>query len=349
MPLLLAACVAYFNEFAADLARYSSDTGLFQFALNWNDHGVYLRRMTQPTEELLVFRWSNDNGIALLYGALATTLPFLVRPDFALLALFFNCFTLCVVYVVWARICDDLELGGVAKLAFFANWSVIYFAQLINKDMLTILAFLLAVHWGIRGTPGRMLWVAPFFALVRQQMALFAVLYFLFMRTKRPMLLMFVMYVATSLAGGVISAVVPLITVDSLGDGLSLFLVDFNRQYYVGYLIFNPIRVLQYVYDALLSFDVTTDSGGIETARLLRWPQLILLLCLAGPLSQLVTRFRDNLQTPARAMTVTVVAYLMTWLLNPTVNSRYVMLITPVLVLFALHVSAVAKRQRQLT
>lgn len=342
MPLLLLACLAYFWAFSSNLDVYGGESGLLQYTLNVHDHLVYVSGIDRVRDGSLVYEVSNDLGIAMIYAALASAFPALVSPDFTMLAFVFNCATLCGVYMAYAQICNELGVSAWAKVAFFANLSLVYFAQLINKDMLSVLVFLLAVLWGIRGKWLWLLLALPLLALVRQQLAVFAILYVVLMRTRHPIRMILLGYVVTSIVAAVLSIFAGIIGEESLGDGFSLYLIDFNRQYYVGYLLFNPVRVVQYVLDALRSFDLSTETGGIDTAKLLRWPQLILLLMLGRELVQLVTRFRAWFSTPAKPLVMVVVAYLLAWLMNPTVNARYVMLITPVLVLFAYEVKKLA-------
>jgi len=146
-----------------------------------------------------------------------------------------------------------------------------------------------------------------------------------------------VLYTITSIAAGALSVYASVIGEESLGEGFSAYLIAFNDQYLVGYLLFNPLRVAQYVMDAYSSFNIWTDSGGLDVARLLRLPQLLLIVALAPAISSLITRFSYWLTTPARPLVICIVAYLLAWLMNPTINARYVMLITPVVVLFGLY------------
>ena len=116
-----------------------------------------------------------------------------------------------------------------------------------------------------------------------------------------------------------------------------MFLVDFNQRFYVGYLIFNPLRALQYLVDAFSSFSFWTDTGGVDVAKILRIPQLLLLVALAPPIISMIKRFNYWLTTPAKSLVLVVVSFFLVWLMNPTINARYTMLITPVLVLFGLY------------
>lgn len=338
LPLLMFACVVYYFAFAADLGGYDGERGFWQLAINLHDHLIYVSSMERIREEGLFYELSNDIGIAFIYLGLSWLLPFLVDDDYALLSLVVNLTTMVGCYWSYAAICRRLELGVSGKLSFFANLSLIYFAQLVNKDMLTIWAFLLAVQFGLTRRALPLLLMVPFLALVRQQLALFMLMFVLLNWAQRPGPRMLALYVVTSLVAALLSIFAAVIEPESLGDGFSAFLIGVNQDYYVGYLLLNPVRVLQYIADAYASFSFGTEFGGVDAAKVLRLPQLVLLFFLAPPLFTMVTRFGEWLKTPARPMVLVVVSYLLAWLMNPTINARYVMLITPVLVLFALYV-----------
>ncbi|OWQ46211.1 hypothetical protein CDL60_16580 [Roseateles noduli] len=336
--LLLGACYAYFATFGQGADDYVDDAGSVQYTLNAHDHFVYVDNIEDIQHEGLQYQFNNDVGIATLYVALSWILPLPHDTSFIATAFVFNCLTISAIFFLYLRICQELKLDQGALLLFFANLSLIYFSQLINKDALTILAFLLTVLLGLTGQM-RWLWlVLPLYALVRQQLLLFGLIYLALIYSRRPVRTALLLYVLTSLVAGLLSVFAQVIGEDSLGEGLSARLIEFNSSYYIGYTLFNPLRVVQYIYDTLLSFDVVTDTGGIEAAKLLRLPQLVLLLFLTPVLLRLFANFRTEMVTPrSRELLFAILAYLMAWLMNPTVNARYVMLITPVLVLWALH------------
>lgn len=353
LPILLLFCIAYYFSFAVNLDIYDAEEGLFQLGLNAHDHFIYLanidflRTYVANSDSLrdgfVLYEMANDKGIGAIYWFLSELFPFFVDPNFILLSLLFNCVTICGCYWVYSDICDQLKLGVIGKLSFFANTYFIYFSQLINKDLLTILTFLFAVLCGLRGRVLPLLLLLPVMVLVRQQLIIFVLIFIYLMPSQRPWPKILSLYVITSILAGLLSVFFSVIGSESLEGGFNAYLVEFNQKYYVGYLLFNPIRVVQYVQSAYSSFLFGTETGGYDLAKILRLPQLILLMLLLKPLSKLFTRFDYLLTTSARPMLLALVAYLLTWLINPTVNARYVMLITPVLVLFALYV----RRQQQ--
>lgn len=329
-------CYIYYQIFTANFINYYENVGLFQYALNSHDHKIYLANIDIVKDEGLLLNLGNDRGISQIYIFFSSILPFLYDPDFSKISFFVNCTTLIGCYWLYAKICDYLELGNLGKLTFFLNLSLIYFSQLINKDMFTVFAFLLSSYISIKKSPIYLLLLIPVFFLIRIQLVIFVLIVLYITFSKNTKLAIAVSYIFTSLMSGYISVVNPIIGEDSLGDGFSYFLIDFNQNYYIGYLIFNPIRALQYIYDAYSSFYIITDYSGIDTAKILRIPQLLFIMILLKPISTIFTKYSYWMNTPARHLIIVIVSYLLAWLMNPTVNARYVMLITPIIILFAL-------------
>lgn len=329
--------LAYFFAFSFDLDRYLGQDGYFQLALNSHDHLFYVETLDAIRADGIQYGFNNNFGIAAIYWVLSEFFPFLMNGQLTLLSFVFNLSVMLLTYFLWIRICDFYDLGFVARLSFFVNTSLLYFLQLINKDMLTIFAFLFAIYAVLYRRFLLLILAIPFLFLVRQQLAVFGVFFVYFMLAPNPRNRMWVAYVVTSLVAAVLSVFAGFVSEDTMGDGFSAFLTQLNSHYFVGYLIFNPVRVVQYVVDAFMSFLFLTDDGGVDVAKLLRLPQLILLAVFWAPCFSLLTRFQAWLRTPAKPLVVAIVSYLLAWLMNPTVNARYVMLITPVLVLFVFY------------
>jgi hypothetical protein len=328
--------VIYYYLFVVDQPVYSDS--VFQLATNQHDHDVYLFNMDKVEEGASLFEFANDKGIASIYLFLSKAFPFLVTPGMALISLVFNSTILILNYWIYGKIVDELRLGLFGKLSFFLNFSLLYFAQLINKDMLTIFVFLITAYAGIRNRFWLLLLLIPFVAYVRVQLVIFILIFIFLSSTKKLGLRFLITYVSTSLFAAYLSVHFSIIGEDSLGGGFSAYLIGLNNQYMIGYLIFNPIRLVQYVIDAYLSFDIFTENGAIDVAKILRIPQLILLTMLTPYFYKLFIRRDRYLKTAARPLVITILAFACTWLINPTVNARYVMLITPILVLLGLYV-----------
>lgn len=306
--------------------------------VNLHDHEVYLLNIDLVKGGDSFFELANDKGIASVYLLLSQAFPFWVTPDMALLAFIFNCAILVISYKIYINIAYELSLGLVEKLSFFANLSFLYFAQLINKDMATIFVFLLCAYAGIRGWHRYLLLLIPFAAFIRIQLVIFILIFIFLVSAKKFNIRFWVVYILTSLTAAYMSVYFSIIGEDSLGDGFSAYLINLNNEYLIGYLLFNPIRLLQYVFDAYLSFNIFAENGAIDVAKILRLPQLILLAVLAPHFYTLFNRWSSYSKSNVRPLVIVIFAYVCTWLMNPTVNARYVMLVTPILVLLGLYV-----------
>lgn len=333
----------YYCLFVVDQYLYS-DT-IFQFATNQHDHDVYVFNMDLVKDGSSLFEFANDKGIASIYLFLSKALPFLVTPDMELISFVFNCTILILNYWIYGKLADELKLGLFGRLSFFLNFSLLYFAQLINKDMLTIFIFLTAAYAGMKGRHLLLLLLIPFAAYIRIQLVIFILIFVFLSSTKRLGLRFWIVYILTSLLAAYLSVYFSIIGEDSLGDGFSAYLIDLNNKYMIGYLVFNPFRLVQFIFDAYLSFYFFTDNGAIDVAKILRIPQLVLLTMLTPFFCKLINRWGIYSKSVSRPLAITILAYACTWLMNPTVNARYVMLITPILVLLGLYLRSTYQRR----
>lgn len=334
-------CAIYYIAMPKDFESNS----IFENFVNLHDHNVYLLNIDMVKSGESLFEIANDKGIASIYLFLSHIFPFLVTPDMAFLAFIFNCIVLAMSYKVYGNVADILNLGLLGKLSFFVNLSLLYFSQLINKDMLTIFVFLLTAYAGMRGRYWLLLLLIPLAAYIRIQLVVF-ILIFVFLSSAKILRLRFVIvYILTSLLAAYLSVYFSIIGEDSLGDGFSAYLIDLNNRYLIGYLIFNPVRLLQYIYDAYLSFNIFSENGAIDVAKILRIPQLALLAMLTIYFFKLIKHWDFYSKTVAKPLVISILAYACTWLMNPTVNARYVMLITPILVLLGLYVRSTYQRR----
>jgi hypothetical protein len=312
----------------------------FDKYLNLHDHDVYLKNIDLVKNGEALIEFANDKGIASIYLMLSYTFPFLASEDMKVMAFFFNTIIMVLCYVVYSKIADDLGLGGLGRLSFFIHLSFLYFSQLINKDMLTILYFLMAVRLGMQGRYWVLLLLLPFFVFVRLQLVVFTFILIFFSMGRKFWWKMAVAYIASSMLAGYLSVYHSIIGDESLGGGFNAFVIDLNKSYLIGYVLFNPIRLFQYGVDAYLSFFIFTEDGSVDVAKVMRIPVLILFLYLAPAFVRLIANLNKYIKSPLRPLILVGFAYALTWLMSPIVNARYVMLITPVMLLALLFVKA---------
>jgi hypothetical protein len=306
---------------------------VLQRATNIHDHLVYLKNIELVRSGESIIEFANDKGIASIYLLMSNIFPFLANEDMELMAFLFNIVTLIFCYLLYSKISDQLGLGIYGRLSFFVNLSFLYFSMLINKDMLTILYFLLAVRLGMQRQYWVLLTLLPFFVFVRLQLVIFTVILIFLSFGGRFWWKVLLVYLFTSMMAGYMSVYHSIIGEESLGGGFNAFVIKINESYLIGYVLFNPIRLFQYVVDAYLSFDVFTEGWAIDVAKGLRIPILILFIYLLPALFNLFSNINKYLKSPLRPLLLVIIAYVLTWLMSPIVNARYVILITPVLLL----------------
>lgn len=331
-------CGAYNFYFALDHYSYIDDYGLFQRALNIHDHYIYQASVERVADG---GRWEgleNNTGIALIYYFISKTFMLPLGTDLAVTAFIVNSLTLLICFRLYVAVCRQLGLGQQAQFGFFLCLFFIYFSALINKDMLTIAAFLFVIWAALAGKEWWIIASIPLLLLVRVQLGIFALVFMFIAAGRRTWPRFLISYIACSVFGSYVVAKFEILEMPTLGEGFSAFVWQFNQDYYVGYLIFNPIRALQFVVDVFSSFYFFTDNGGIDVAKLLRLPALLLVVLMGRYIKVLFLNWRYFLRTPARVLMIAIMAYLMVWLMNPTINARYVSLIMPVILIILFYV-----------
>ncbi|HGM5582913.1 TPA: hypothetical protein ACKP22_004637 [Pseudomonas putida] len=332
--LFCGAAVAYFYLFSVGLEKGEDGVAMLTGAVNAHDHFVYVDTIARLARDGFGYELNNDVGISYFY-LLINEWFFDGAEDYLYLALYVNLLFLLLSFICYIKICDYYGFGAWVKCAFFAGVHLLYFAQLINKDMSSVFLILFSVYAALYRHWLSLLLMIPLYALVRQQLLVYVALFIFIQTAAWPLWRIVIAYVMTSLVAAYLVVHNNIIGSESLEDGFSALVYGLNAQTYLGYLLLNPIRVLQFIQDSILSFFFILPDGSIDMGRLLRTPQILLLILMAWPLWIGFKRFRDGLQDASRPLYSALFAYLMAWLMNPTVNARYVMLIAPVLVLIA--------------
>lgn len=337
--LVIATIVAvymYFSNFVAHSA-YNNTSEYIENAVNLHDHQIYTKYIENiDGHNALVFA-DNNIGIALIYQQFNNILPWQLFADIEVLAATINTITLLVCFFVYRSICNALKLGSISRLSFFANTSLLYFTQLINKDLFTIFLLLFATYCGLQKKNWLLLALLPIFFLVRQQLVIFILLFLVINSAKRQSIVILLAYIITSLIAATISNNITFIEEETLGDGFSSLVNQINKNYHIGYLLLNPIRIIQFAQDALLVFFPVTESKNIDFAKILRIPPITIIITLSLHLIPTKNHIKLWKTHQAKALTSTVIAFILTWLMNPTINARYVMLIVPTITILALY------------
>ncbi len=326
--LIIPVCIFY-RELTSEYFVYNSD--LFNYQ-NFFDHEVYWNTLNRiQSQGLSVTSLNNDLGISLLYILFIKFFSLFGITNILDISFYINIITLFLVYKTYTDVCYILKLKGKTWLFFFLEFQLLYFAQLIGKDLFTILFFLIVLKLLLMNRYKEILFWSVVFFFVRIQLLVFGllVLYLSYGDFRKRIL---ISYILTSLIGGYTAVNGNLISKESMGNGFGSYVLYINSEYYyLGNLLLNPIRILQFLLDIFLSFNIYTD-GKIDVAKILRIP---ILIVLTFHLKYIIYFFRKDfsLNNDLSQIVIVIISFLLTWLMNPTVNARYIMLIVPILLL----------------
>lgn len=304
--------------------------------VNIHDHYIYLTYIEDiaTTGDWVSLSGLNNNfGISLVYYSINNILNVLgISISYELLALVINLVVLLFALKAYSSIIHKLGLNNVWTLTFFIMSPLLYFAQLINKDSFTILIILLAIDYSISRQWKRFYLVTILSLLIRFQLPALLLLYLFFIKGRKNHIIRFLLvYVILSVVNGVLAKYQnDFFNESTLSDGMSYLVYSLNRNYYIGSLLLNPIRAIQYVHDALISFDFL-DGEFVDVGRMKNIPQVLFLLLLSPFLINAILNYRFYMDKKEKYLLAMIVAFFGIWLFNPTINLRYFILFFPVL------------------
>ncbi|EPN1930364.1 hypothetical protein ACTV70_001889 [Cronobacter dublinensis] len=320
--------------------------------VNIHDHYVYLSYIEniESTGDWISLSGLNNNfGISLIYYFIHGFLSFIgIEISYEALSLIVNLFILLLSLRVYSSIIYKLGLDLTFTLTFFLMTPLIYFAQLINKDSFTILIILLSIKYSLDKQWKSFIILTVLSVMIRFQLPALLLLYLFFIVGKNRHILKFLIaYIILSLANGVLAKYqTEFFNESTLSDGMSYLVYSLNRNYYIGSLILNPVRAVQYIHDALISFDFF-DSDGIDVGRLKNVPQVIFLIFLSPYIINAIFNYSFYMNRKEKYLLAMINAFFGIWLFNPTINLRYFILFFPVLQMLGISMYVNFKQQRR--
>ncbi|MFS1448887.1 hypothetical protein BCU14_022100, partial [Vibrio lentus] len=111
---------------------------------------MYVEKIQSISSGGVKYEANNDFGIALIYLITYVYTGFNNIVDIYLFSFLFNFNLLFLAFIFYNKICNIENLDNITCLFFFTNISLVYFSQLINKDMVTYLILLLALYSGVK-------------------------------------------------------------------------------------------------------------------------------------------------------------------------------------------------------
>lgn len=207
---------------------------------------------------------------------------------------------------------------------FFFNPQLIYYSQIVNKDSLTLFFVLGLTYHVVTKHRVRFLVMTVAALSVRGQMLAFSFFLYALYGARNFRRRLCQMYVVSAL-GAVVGA--------KLGEQFSADLVasarfvkfvnEMNSRYYVGNLLLAPVKLVQWIYDQLLSLRFITPEGLIDLYSLRDVAMIVLLAIYTPKLVRLLTHVRRYSSGGERILLSAIFAFILTWLMNPITHQRY--------------------------
>lgn len=307
----------FFNITMVYFDQYSIDFPYSEYA-NYHDHFVYKSEVMKILDgQFQISDFSlNVTGVAIIYYLANLAFPVSFEASSFLL----NVIVLAYFFWIYYSLCRLLNLNGIYFFLIFSVVYFIYLGQLANKDVFYVCFLLLFLKFLIVRSYLKMVLVSIFCAFfVRTQailLLLFVILYF-FSWLPYAFRLFFV-YIAASILGVFASKFLIGEGAD-LGGGVAKWLIFLN-QYYIGNILLNPIRLIQYMYDFF--------RFPFYYSRFVDLLLIPLVIVFFITFSQIRYMFKKNfLFSP---FSFFFFCLIMTMLIVPIVNLRYFVLIFPV-------------------
>lgn len=251
--LLTVSSIVYHNYILMPVFDNYSENDTYSHIANIHDHLEYFDRFNSlgETEFSLVSYFDNVTGVATLYGFVCKAFD---ECSFHALALYVNLFFLFLMSLVNLRLINKYFYNREVKYLFFINFFLIYLVQLAGKDIIylfflySILLSYIEKRWITV-----LILVAVCALLVRFQIViLYALLIimnskFIALRLRFLLSYLLVSFLGCLAFSGVLGAEA------DLGAGLSDTIRQLNNRYYVGNLVFNPLRFVQYIYEFIIT------------------------------------------------------------------------------------------------
>lgn len=343
--------LVYLNMFSLDRTWYSLEViengdKYFYFPLNLDQEKAYIPAILEMEEGTFDRKAiGNATGIASVYYLLKKGLGF-SEESIAIVSFIFNNIMVIICYLYFVRIISFLGLKLSYRWMFFVNPALIYFSQLINKEIISLLFVLASTYYLFTKKTFMLLFFSALFSCIRPQLLLTGVLALWLNSKVKYAKCLFLIYVVTSIAGAF------LMTPDKFNEqalelmarsdgsvGLVMYTQLINQQYCIGSLLLNPIKVIQYFYDLFRSLSFMTAAGQIDLYKLRDVPFILALIYFAKPLIVVFIRIKQYVMLPCRPVITVTVVFFIVLLMNPYVHARYVFPISYNLLILGVFVS----------
>jgi hypothetical protein len=340
--LFLLANYTYYAVFATDYLNYwihDDYSDYFYFPLNLDQEKFY-RGVIADFENNNFVALSSASGITYIYFFIGKIFGKITPDNVAFISFIFNNIFVIISYLYFVKIgVEVLRLPFRYRWLFFMNPSLIYFSQLIQKEMLS-LAVVLALTYYLNKAKWLKFILAIIFSAIQRLhfLVIGPMAYFLTNVSGGYLIKMIILYITTSLIAGYQSHSLHLNQLSGASaDGFTAFVLSVNNSYYVGHLLFNPIRFIQYFYDLFRSFNFILNDSRINLYNVHNIPYLIFLVFNWKVPFRILLNFRQFSRGPSRTILSVIIVYMFLILGSPIIHSRYLFPSSYLIILLVLY------------
>jgi hypothetical protein len=319
----------YFNYFVLNIL--ASKIEFITDTANLHDHLIYITFIRFISEGQDIFVFGNNFGIASIYYVLGNMFNI---DNYIILAHYINIIVYLFIALFTFKVFKLFNISLILTVFFTFNPANFYFLSLINKDSFSILFVLLFIYYIFKKKYIILTFIILFSLVIRMQLPIFAItLLFLVNYDKLSLSKkIFILYFLSSLGAVLLENTINLLAMDrmgtSLGIGMTKIIRELNSNYGLGSLLLNPIKIIQYFYDYSVGY---TYLFNFSQLYLFRVKDFLNLIFLPVSLFSLSIYFLNKkmLNTGSNIFLLVIISFFTVWLINPTVNYRYIGIFLP--------------------
>jgi hypothetical protein len=318
--------------------QYSSDTPYGHIA-NFHDHFQYLAISPEYISDYGVnISTLNVFGIGSIYFFISA---YLENFDVIEISSFINLVAVIFSGLIHRKICRILGLSNSSHYLFFLNLPIIYYSQLVGKDIIFIALLYAMMYAYLSEKYILVVAIGLLGAFVRVQFPLYSI-FLIFIQcagsTKRSTYVF--LYVITSLLGAyAMNHSGAIGDYNDLEAGVTSIVYKINEYIPIGNLLLNPVRLVQNILLFISAPIVGLFSGNVF--YILMSPMVLYIVLRITSLSFLIKGRYNKIGQFIIVAVLVLLAY-------PIINTRYIALIVPFIILSLAYIkkSGVVSRHR---
>lgn len=302
--------------------------------INTSDHQVYLEYINKINNDKKIELNNNNWGISYLYYGISK-ITGVDTKEIPIIAFVVSNILIVLCYLIFRSLLCSLGFSSKYSFLFFFNPALIYYSQLITKEIFSLFFVLFFTFCILNKRYLFLLLVLPLSILIRVQLGIYGIALLLF-RGRRNYVVKFIfLYVLFSLISALIIKYVHIgVQQNLLGDGPVYLSFILNKQYLIGSLFFNILKLFQYFFDLLKSLWFFYDGTFmVDFYKVRDIPFALIFSFLLYWIVIGISNLKLYKYSKVYDLIFCTYIYILVLFINPLVHSRYLFPISYLIVL----------------